>query len=205
MFVRTLYITADPEDIGPALDVITKAVPGMMAEQTGFHGIGIFADRTLGKIITGSWWESKQDLEQSDEKLRQRRVEGLTPFVSTIAAANMEAAAYTRPAASSSGGIRLVRFALDPKKADDLVQLFKKNALPRMQTIDGFEGASLLLDREHHMASIGVIFRDMEALAASRSPQAAARKAGMDQLKDVQLIALEELEVVELDIPTPKK
>jgi len=205
MYVRTLYITADPADVGSALDVIAKAVPGMMAEQAGFHGIGIFADRAVGKIITGSWWEDEKALKESDAKLRDRRMEMLAPFVSTIAAANMEAVAYTRPASATSGGIRLVRFALDPKKADDLVQLFKKNALPRMQTIDGFEGASLLLDREHHMASIGVIFRDMEALAASRSPQAAARKAGMDQLKDVQLIALEELEVVELDIPTPKK
>ena len=67
MFVRSLYITTDPADVGPALDVIAKAVPGMMAEQPGFDGIGVFADRALGKILTGSWWETEQALKNSDE------------------------------------------------------------------------------------------------------------------------------------------
>ena len=43
----------------------------------------------------------------------------------------------------------------------------------------------------------------MDALAASRGPQAAIRKAAFEQIKEgVQLIALEEFEVVELDLPT---
>ncbi|MEY9891710.1 heme-degrading monooxygenase HmoA [Catenulispora sp. MAP5-51] len=203
MFVRSLYITTDPADVGPALDVIAKAVPGMMAEQPGFDGIGVFADRTLGKILTGSWWETEQALKDSDESLRDRRTEMLSRFVSTITTMNLEAAVFTRPAPASSGGFRLQRMAFAPDHADKLVKAFKEVGLPQLQELDGFQGASLLLERNLGMGGVSVIFQDMDALAASRGPQAAIRKAAFEQIKEgVQLIALEEFEVVELDLPT---
>jgi heme-degrading monooxygenase HmoA len=203
MFVRSLYITADPADVGPALDVIAKAVPGMMAEQPGFDGIGIFADRALGKILTGSWWETEQALKDSDENLRDRRGEMLARFVSTITTMNLEAAAFSRPASATSGGFRLQRMAFAPDQAARLVQVFKEIGLPRLQALDGFQGGSLLLDRARGMAGVSTIFEDMDALAASRGPQAAIRKEAFEQMKEgVQLIALEEFEVVELDLST---
>lgn len=206
MFVRTLYITADPAEVGSALDTITKAVPGMFADQSGFQGFGLFADRTLGKIITGSWWESEQALKDSDDKLRERRMEMLEPLISTLAMANLEAVAYSRPASASSGGFRLQRMMFDPAQADRLKETFQETGLPRFQAIDGFQGASLLMDRTHGMASVGVIYRDMDALAASRGAQAEIRKAAYQRMQGVaQLISLEEFEVVELDIPTPKQ
>lgn len=202
MFVRSLYITTDPADVGPALDVIRKAVPGMMAEQPGFDGIGIFADRTLGKILTGSWWETEQALKDSDTNLRDRRTEMLARFVSTITTMNLEAVAYTRPASATSGGFRLQRMAFAPGQGDRIAQAFKEVGMPRLQDLDGFQSASLLMDRERGMAGVGTFFQDMDALAASRGPQAAIRKAAFEQMKEgVQLLALEEFEVVELDLP----
>lgn len=205
MFVRSLYITAAPADVGAALDVIAKAVPGMMAEQPGFDGIGVFADRSLGKILTGSWWETEQALKDSDSSLRDRREQMLARFVSTITTTNLEAAAYTRPASANSGGFRLQRLVFDPSLADRLVQTFKEVGLPRLQELEGFQGGALLMDRARGMAGISTIFRDQEALAASRAPQAAIRKAAFEQMKQgVQLLALEEFEVVELDLPTSR-
>ncbi|NUP51314.1 MAG: hypothetical protein HOW97_28975 [Catenulispora sp.] len=204
MFVRTLYITADPADVGAALDVIAKAVPGMLAEQAGFQGIGIFADRALGKIATGSWWESEQALKDSDARLRDRRMEMLAPFVSTIAAADLEAVAYSRPAAATTGGFRLQRMMFDPAQADRIVRAFQEVGLPRLEAVAGFRGASMLMDRRRGLASVGVVYQDLAALEASRGEQAAIRRAAFTQLEGVaQLIALEEMEVVELDVPTP--
>ena len=205
MFVRTLYITADPAEVGEALDVITKAVPGMFADQSGFEGFGLFADRTVGKILTGSWWETEQAMKDSDDKLRDRRREMLAPFVSTIASASLEAVAYSRPAPASSGGFRLQRMIFDPAQADRIITAFTEIGLPRLSAIEGFQGASMLMDRAHGMASVGVIYRDLDALAASRGEQAAVRQAAFQQLEGAaQLVALEELEVVELDVPTPR-
>ncbi|GAA1954990.1 hypothetical protein [Catenulispora subtropica] len=206
MFVRTMYITTDPADVGPALDVIVKAVPGMIAEQTGFHGIGIFADRTLGKILTGSWWESEQAQMDSDAQLRDRRIEMLAPVISTITTMSLEAVAYTRPTPgpAAGAGFRLQRMMFDPAQADRIISTFQEAGLPQLEALDGFRGGSMLMDRARGMASVGVIYRDMDALAASRGPQAAVRKAAFARMPGVaQLIALEEMEVVEMDVPTP--
>lgn len=202
MYVRTMYLTADPAAVGPALDVIAKEAPGMLAEQEGYQGIGVFADRTVGKILLGSWWDSEQANKDSDERLRDRRMQMLAPFVSTIAVTDFEAAAYIRPDPATSGGFRMHRLAFEPSMADRLVQLFQEKGQPRLQQLEGFSGCSLLIDRKRGMASVGVVFKDMASMEAARSEQAKIRHDALSGLDWVQLIALEEFEVADLEIPT---
>src|SRR2546423_4349798 len=171
MYVRTMYLTADPAAVGPALDVIAKEAPGMLAEQEGYQGIGVFADRTVGKILLGSWWDSEQANKDSDERLRDRRMQMLAPFVSTIAVTDFEAAAYIRPDAATSGGFRMHRLAFEPSMADRLVQLFQEKGQPRLPQLQGFSRCSLLIDRQRGMASVGVVFQDMASMEAARSEQ----------------------------------
>jgi heme-degrading monooxygenase HmoA len=204
MFVRTMYITTDPAHVDRATEAIAKAVPGMLYDQEGYHGFGMFADRTVGKILTGSWWDTEQAMQHSDEQLRDRRMAMLEPLVSTVATLSMEAVAFSRPASASSGGFRLQRMAFAPPQADQIIKVFNELGLPHLKELDGFQGATLLMDRKIGMCSVGVVFQDMDALAASRGPQAEMRKRAFAQLPGVQLIALEELEVVDLEVPTPR-
>ena len=204
MYVRTLYITTDPADVDRATEAIAKAVPGMLYDQQGYQGFGMFADRKVGKVLTGSWWDSEQAMKHSDDQLRDRRNEMLAPLVSTVATASLEAVSFSRPASASSGGFRLQRMVFDPSQAEQIVETFNTMGLPRLKDLAGFQGASLLMDRKRGMASVGVVFEDMESMAASAGPQAAIRKAAYAQLPGVQLIALEELEVVDLEVPTPR-
>lgn len=204
MFVRTMYITAEPQNVGPAIDVLAKETPGMLAEQDGYQGLGVFADREVGKILAGSWWESEQAMNDSFEAMRDRRTRMLEPLVSTMAIMGMEAMAYTRPSSTTTGGFRLQRMVFEPSKADQLVDTFKSQGMPRLQEIDGFTGCSLMMDRARGVASVGVTYRDMAALEASRAPQARIRHDALTPLPWAQLIALEELEVVDLDVPTAR-
>ena len=204
MFVRTMYLTTDPADVERATEAIAKSVPGMLYDKDGYQGFGMFADRTVGKILTGSWWETEKAMKDSDEQLRDRRMEMLEPLVSTVATSNLEAVAATRPASASSGGFRLQRMVFDPSEADLLIATFNEMGLPRLKELEGFQGATMLMDRARGMASVGVVFRDMDALAATRGPQAAIRKQAFTRIPGVQLIALEELEVVDLEVPTPR-
>ena len=202
MFVRTMYITAEPQNVGPALDVLAKETPGMLAEQDGYQGLGIFADRAVGKILAGSWWDSEEAMNASNEAMGGKRAQMLEPIIATIAVMGMEAVAFTRPPSASGGGFRLQRMVFDPSKADQLVDVFNSQGMPRLQEIDGFAGCTMLMDRAHGMASVGVVYRDMAALEASRGMQAKIRHDALAAMPWVQLVALEEMDVIDLDTPT---
>lgn len=202
MFVRTMYITADPAKIGPALDVIAKEGPGMLAEQEGYRGLGVFADRAVGKILVGSWWDSEEAMKESDARLRDRRMQTLAPFVATISVAGVEAPSYVRAPSATSGGFRMQRMMFEPSMADMLVQVFEQTGLTRLQELPGFTGATLLMDRAKGMAAVGVVFRDVAAMEATRGEQAAIRQEAFSRLGGMQLICLEEFEVVDLEVPT---
>jgi len=199
MFVRTTYATGDPAEIGAAIDTLRSEAPGLLQEQPGYRGFGLFADRDLGKIVMGSWWESEQAQLDSDAQLKKRRAELLTPFAKTLTIDAWEAAAVTpNPQVPAGGGFRLNRLEFDPAGADRLVQVFQGDVLPKLQAIDGFAGASLLIDRSKGRGSVGALFSDQAALVASRGPQAGIRGEGVAK-SGVTLRSVEEFEVILLE------
>lgn len=202
MFIRSMYITADPAMVGPALDVIAKEAPGMFAEQDGYQGMGVFADRVVGKILVGSWWDSEQAMQESDARMTDRRAQMLAPFVSTITTTGMENVAYIRPPSMTSGAFRLQRMMFQPSMADMITQVFRETGMARMKELPGFAGTSLLMDREHGMAAVSVIFEDMASMEAARSTQASIRHEAFRRLRGMQLLALEEFEVVDIESPS---
>jgi hypothetical protein len=58
------------------------------------------------------------------------------------------------------------------------------------------------MDREHGMAAVSVVFEDMASMASSRSTQASIRHEAFSRLRGMQLLALEEFEVIEIEAPS---
>ncbi|MER7757748.1 hypothetical protein [Kitasatospora sp. NPDC097643] len=202
MFVRTGYFTGDPARLDLALDGLRGEALGLLTAEPGYRGFGLFANRELGVFTMGSWWESAQAERASDERLRERRAELVAPFGGTAATDVWEAAVFAPPGEGGpGGGFRLVRADFDPAAADGLVELFREKGLPRLQQMDGFVGGALLIQRDRGRASVGAVFRDQAALAASRGPQAEAR-ARITAAAGVTVRSVEEFEVVLLDRPS---
>ncbi|WP_395296953.1 hypothetical protein ACF9IK_28580 [Kitasatospora hibisci] len=199
MYVRTGYFTGDPGRIDRTLGALDTESVGLLSAQPGYRGYGLFANRELGVIMMGSWWDSAQHERDSAERLRQRRDELLAQFAGSAAIEVLEAAAVSPPApVAPGGGFRLVRFDFDPERGDELVEGFRAGALPALQQMDGFVSAALLLNRAVARGSVGAVFADRAALAASRAPQAAAR-AKVTAATGAIVRSLEEFEVVRLE------
>ncbi|WMX45242.1 hypothetical protein RGF97_10805 [Streptomyces roseicoloratus] len=176
MYVRSLYMTGDPAKVdGFAETVRTKGFE-MLSPQPGFRGMGVFADRELGKLLVGSWWEDEASRQASDEALSSRRSEMMAPFAQTMTIDNWEA-----PVARRAEGLgpeacfRLVRMDVDPTDVDLLVDTFRDTSLPKAEKVPGLAGISLLVDRAHGRAAVGALYRDADALASSRGTIAAIR------------------------------
>ncbi|MGW5777723.1 antibiotic biosynthesis monooxygenase [Streptomyces sp. NPDC003863] len=199
MYVRTIYAIGDPAKVDACVDALREEAPRALAGQPGYRGFALFTDRELGKILTGSWWESEQALRNSDDQLKERRATMLAPFADTMTVDSWEAAVFTPPAEVGPGaGFRLTRFEIDPSGADLLVETFRGATLPKVQAIAGFETAAMLLDRAGGRGSVGVVYTDQAALAASRGKQSAARGEAVTKTR-VSIRSLEEFEVVTLE------
>ena len=94
MFVRTVYATGDPARIDTAIRALNSQGRDLLEERPGYRGAGVFADRTLGKLLAGSWWESEDARRNSDVVMRERRGALLEPFAATTAVDNYESLVF---------------------------------------------------------------------------------------------------------------
>jgi heme-degrading monooxygenase HmoA len=72
MVARTGTLQLSPDRIDDAVATVRDRIP-TYREQSGYKGFTILADRSSGKIIGISYWETQDDLEASDELGRQAR------------------------------------------------------------------------------------------------------------------------------------
>ncbi|MFF7535264.1 hypothetical protein ACFZB2_40320 [Streptomyces bobili] len=200
MFVRTLYATGDPANIGTAIEGLSTEGRELLGQQPGFRGFGIFVDRELGKLLAVTWWESEEARSNSDEALRERRTALLERFAATTAIDNYEAAVFHSVRQPEAGaGLRVTRVEFDPSDADLFAETFRASVIPRLETLPGLARASLLIDRDRGRGLVGAVFTDRESLDASRAGQAAARAEGAAKAH-VTVTGLEEFEVVLADV-----
>ncbi|WBO62746.1 hypothetical protein [Streptomyces camelliae] len=200
LFVRTVYATGDPAQLGTAIRSLNTQGHDLLEERPGFRGAGVFVDRDLGTLLAVSWWESAEARDNSDEVMRERRPGLLRPFAGTVAVENYEATVFPvghRPL--TGGGMRMSRLEFAPADADLAFDTFHSGVLPRLEVLPGFTGAALFLDRGRGKGMTAVLFTDRASLAASRAGQAVIRRESVAKAH-VNVVALEEFEIVHADV-----
>ncbi|MFF9869778.1 hypothetical protein ACF1G0_31015 [Streptomyces sp. NPDC013953] len=203
MFVRTTYATGDPATLDQAVQALTTEGRERLEEEAGFRGAGLFVDRELGKLMTGTWWADEEALRAGAERMAELRSRMLAPFATTVTVDNWEAAVASRPESAGEGAcFRLVRMEFAPSDADLLVDAFRNGALPRLQAMQGFLGGSLLIDRAGGRGAVGALYADRDSLAASRAPVAALRGDATSKAR-ATVRSLEEFEVAMLVVRRP--
>lgn len=203
MFVRTTYATGDPAKLDQAVRALTTDGREQLVKEPGFRGAGVFVDREVGKLLTGTWWEDEEALRASADRMGELRARMLSEFAATMTVDNWEAAVAARPeSVGEDACFRLTRLQFAPSDAGLLVDAFENDVLPRLQAVRGFLGGSLLLDRPGGRATVGAVYADRESLTASRGPVAAVRgEASRKGRSTVQ--SVEEFQVVMLETRPP--
>ncbi|MFI8384973.1 antibiotic biosynthesis monooxygenase [Streptomyces sp. NPDC085540] len=196
MYVRSIYATGDPAELDGVAEALRTDGRALLSAQPGFRGMGLFADRELGKLLVGSWWEDEASRQASYENLNKRRAEMMAPFAQTVTVDNWEAAVARRAEELAPGaGFRLVHMDVEPADIDLLVDTFRDTSLPRVQKVPGLAGISLLIDRDCGRAAVGALYADRNALVASRGAVAAVRGEATAKARATTR-SLEEFEVV---------
>ncbi|MCW2732543.1 MAG: Antibiotic biosynthesis monooxygenase [Mycobacterium sp.] len=186
MYARTTTLEATPSSIDAGIAHVRDTVMPELEGLEGYVGLSLLADRTSGRCIITTAWDSEETMRSSAEsvqEIRRRAAEvfgGGSPTVD-----EWEIAVLHRDRETGEGaGVRVTWAQVDPDQIDSGIEVFKA-ALPAMQELEGHCSASLLVDRAsgRGVSSVAYESRDvmernqaeMDRLKASVSDEAAAQ------------------------------
>jgi hypothetical protein len=179
VYARTTTVQADPSRIDDGIANIRDEVTPVITAMDGCVGMSLLADRASGRCIATSSWESETALRDSADRVRPLRdgaEQALGASSSTVE--TWEVAVVHRDHAMPEGACARVTWLSGMgDNADRASDVFRMAVLPRVQELDGFCSASLLISRETGRAVGTVTFERREQLEASRDAAAGIREA----------------------------
>jgi len=205
VYARSSTIMAQSDRIDDGIALVNDELMSMMADIDGCIGVSLLVDRSSGRCIATSSWDSEEAMHASNEKLqpvRQRLLETLGG--DGLEVQEWEIAIFHRDHQSPAGACARVTWARPPAgQLDTAVEAFKTNVLPLLENQDGFCGASMLIDREAGMLCGTVSFDSMATVAGNRA-FGAMQRAKMTEQTGIEFVDVVECELAVHHLRVPE-
>jgi quinol monooxygenase YgiN len=201
---RSTTIRGRPESVEDGIAFCRDDVLPMCREMPGCVGLSLIADRETGRCIVTTSWDSIESMRATTEQvqpIRQRVAEilGGTPEV-----AEWEIAVMHRDHQAGDGSFcRSTWLATEPSNADRALDIYRMAVLPKIEELEGFCSASMLIDRATGMAVGTVAFDSREALDASRAMAEGIRAAASKDI-GAQILDVHEYELALAHLHVPE-
>jgi hypothetical protein len=174
MYARSSTIHAHPSFIDEGITHVRDVVMPTLADMKGCAGMSMLIDRDGGRCIITSSWLDEDTLQGSEEPAGQLRDHATGIFHATAEVSRWEIAVLRRDHRSRRrAGVRATWLQTDPAGLDRLADTYKLALVPKMEDLDGFCSASLMVDRASGRAVSSVSFDDWTAMLASREAEQA--------------------------------
>src|SRR5580698_1842376 len=176
LHVRLNLITADPIRLGDSVKFVENEVRPMVESQPGNLGMAMKLNPDIGVAILESFWVSGDALRASERMAAPNRAAAVRRASGTVAVERYSVPVFEREAPLHSGeGVRVTRLDVQPGAVEDTVAAFGDVTVPWLADTEGFCSTLLFIDRTSGRSVVETVWRDREALAASRSAAAAIR------------------------------
>lgn len=204
MFARSTTITAPTDAVERGIAMVRDEVLPVVMQMDGCLGLSMIVDRQSGQaIVTASWRDEEAMRANSDS------VQGLRTQVSESLGATIDdvqewevAVMHRDHPAPEAACVRATWLKGDPADVDRAVDIFRMGLLPRIEELEGFCSASLLVDRNTGMAVSTITYDSRESLERTRDQGTAIRRAGSEETRtDIVDVREYELAVAHLHIP----
>jgi heme-degrading monooxygenase HmoA len=203
MYARSTSITAPMNLIDRGLEYVEDQLMRELLAIDGCVGLSALADRTTGRCIVTSAWETEQAMlvgDRSEEPLRDHTIASFGGVDADIN--EWEIAALHRDHESTPGACaRVSWFQTSRNTMDAAIDTFKA-ALVDVEELHGFCSASLLVNRDTGEAVSTTTFDTARALTETRAPASTLRSDIAEQAgAEIVEIAEFELAVAHLRVP----
>lgn len=203
MFARSSTFSADPSCLDDGIAYVNDEVMPMLGSVEGCIGLSMMVDRESGQCIATTSWASEEEMHGSSDRMGEVRSRLAELLRAQPLVEEWEIAAMHRAGDTHRGSwCRVTWIRTDHADVDRGIGIYKTGVLPRMEELDGFCSASLMVNRSASRACATASFESREALDASREQAWAIRDAGVrDAGVDVVDAAEFELVVAHLRVP----
>ena len=204
MYARTTTIRGSSQAIDDATAYMRDEVMPAVQQMDGFVGLFFLADRDSGRCIVATAWQTEEAMRATMDRVRPLRdrvaeVLGGRPEVQT-----WEIAVLHRVREAPSGAwVRVTWPRIDPPRLDQLLDTYRMGVLPRLEEMDGFCSASMLVDRTEGTAAGTATFKDRASLESTRDAAAAIRERASQEI-GVTFVDVAEFELVLAHLRVPE-
>ncbi|MFG3618785.1 hypothetical protein [Nocardia sp. NPDC047654] len=196
MYARSSTIAAQPSSMDDGLAYLRDELMPNLSEIQGWVGLSLMADRSTGRCIATTSWESEEALHASRGRVQQLR-EGMARRLGGRAERVEEweiAVMHRDHPAGNDACARCTWVQVDPAQVDRLADMFKMEVLPQTEMLDGFCSASLFIDRDSGRAVGATVWENRQAMDDSREQTNQIRATA------TQRVGANVLEVGEFDL-----
>jgi quinol monooxygenase YgiN len=181
------------DEVMPALDTI----PGCV-------GLSLLVDRQSGRCIATSAWESEDAMRDSADRVRPIRDRAAEVFGGSAQVEEWEIAILHRDHHSRPGAcVRAVWFKTDPDRLDSAIEVYKSQALPGMESLEGFCSASVMIDRTSGRGVSCATFDSADAMERNRE-QATSLRENITRQADSEVVDVCEFDLALAHLRVPE-
>jgi heme-degrading monooxygenase HmoA len=183
MYARSTSIQAQPSSIDAGIAHMRDSVMPALEGIPGCLGMSLLVERTSGRCIATSSWDSEEAMRASTETVGPIRDEAVELFGGSAQVEEWEVAAMHREHRAGDGCcVRATWVKVDPDRIDQGIDFFKATILPALEELEGFCSASLLVDRASGRGVTAASFDNAEALERNKDAMDKIRSTGSKEV-----------------------
>jgi len=202
MYARSSTFRGRPGSLDDGIEFVCDEVLPSLLEIEGCVGASMLANNETGLCITTSAWQSLETRENSEEQVSELRDQIADRLGGTPEIDKWEIALMHRDHSSREGARVRVTW-VKTAEIDQLIDFTKTVTLPTLDGIDGFCGASLMIDRESGKGVVAVSFDNAAAEENSRGTARGLREKFVQETNE-QILDVEVFDLVLAQLHAPE-
>ncbi|QZY30472.1 hypothetical protein [Nocardioides coralli] len=204
MHARSTTVRGSPEAVDQGIAMVRDEVLPQITSMEGCAGLSMLVSRESGQCIVTTSWESLDAMhatEQVAAPLRERASDllGGAYEVDEWEVAVMHRAHHT----PEGGATRSTWLGMPPDQVDRAVDVFRMVVLEKVEQLDGFCSALLMVDRDNGRLVATVAFDDMSLVEATRDTARTLRTQIADEV-GAEILDVQEHEVAIAHLHVPE-
>lgn len=203
MYARSTTVLGQPAMIDAGIQHVRDVVMPQVRGISGCVGISLLADRSSGRCIVTTAWESEDALRGSADTVAPIRARAAEQFGGSVTVDEWEVEYLHRAHPAADGACARVTWTeVEPASVDRVIDAFRTGIMPRVEQLEGFCSASLLVDRASGRSCVTVTYDSTESLAKA-ADAAMGLRADMVQETGMRVVEVAEFELMlaHLDVP----